>query len=148
MTILDKLFRFPIILVNVENKGALDKEREINLGLSSSNEELDILRGFAEYPYYDFVGIEDRWMPNEKSLTDARDEEFDACAVKFANLPQLLVPWTKQRFKTELSEFIEYVRKRERDEQTSSQNLRVITQEQAKKIESILREDGKNSDNG
>jgi len=109
MNVIDKLFRFPILMINMQ-----DEERKNRLGLpSDDSEEVEVITGEAEYPYFDFIGIEDRWIPNSESLKNAFLDKFDACVVKFANVPQMLVPWNKGKFKKEFSKFIQTIEKKE-----------------------------------
>jgi hypothetical protein len=103
--ILEDLFTFPVVMVDGENEER--KEKEAHLLNREENEGYDIVYGEAEYPYYDFVGIEDRWLPDQESLEKALNGKFDACIVKFTNVPQLLVPWPKDKFKKELKKFSE-----------------------------------------
>jgi len=136
MTILDKLFTFPIILINMDNN-----DSNKNLLPKAVDEDLDMVEGGqAQYPYYDFVGIEDRWIPNDIGLARAKDGKFNACAVKFANMPQLLVPWRKEKFKGELAKFIEDVTVKEK-QKIQRNALRLLSPEQARKVEEMLRDD-------
>lgn len=106
---LDDLFVFPVILVDGRNEEikAADKSKEELLGLAAEpEEELDIIYGEAEYPYYDFVGIEDRWEPDTASFEKALKGKFNASLVKFTNVGHLLTPWNRAKFKSELGAFI------------------------------------------
>ncbi len=58
MDVLETLFKFPILMVD----GTME-ERKNMLNLPSDDGELDLVQGFAECPYYDFVSIADRWLP-------------------------------------------------------------------------------------
>lgn len=97
---LDKLFRFPSIMLDSDNE-----ERRKKLGLPGE-EDAEIIRGESEYPYYDFVGICDRWLPTQDSFSRAKEGEFDACYVTFSNVGTILVPWNKEKFKKKFNEFI------------------------------------------
>lgn len=99
--ILDRLFAFPVIMFDAENE-----EHKRKLGLPG-DEEIDMIEGEVEYPYHDFNGIGERWLPTEESLQRAKKGKFDACSVTFINVGTLLVPWTKDKFKRELKKFIE-----------------------------------------
>ncbi len=104
---LEDLFPFPVILIDGRNEEAKHADHD-RLGISKEEEdELDIVFGEAEYPYFDFVGIEDRWIPDKSSFQKALKGKFNGCLVKFANVGMLLVPWNKEKFKTELAAFIE-----------------------------------------
>lgn len=106
---LDKLFNFPIVMIdgdNEERKAQKKNSFDDILGKKDDDEEdYDMVYGEAEYPYWDFIGIEDRWLPSKTSLDKALTGKFDACIVRFANVGQLLVPWTKGKFKRELLKF-------------------------------------------
>ena len=116
-----------------------DEEKNKNLFPSEEEEELDTLNGEAEYPYYDFIGIEDRWLPENDGLERARGSDFNACAVKFANIPQLLVPWSRQEFKKNLRDFIEDLAEKKRKERAESVSLvQHLNPEMSEKITSIL----------
>lgn len=101
---LDKLFTFPIIMVDGDNE-----EKKGKLGLPG-DDNLDIISGEADCPYYDFISVTDRWLPTEESFNRALDGDFDACYVLFANSGGYVVPWSRTRFKKELSKFIETVK--------------------------------------
>jgi hypothetical protein len=111
---LDELFKFPIVMVDGENeeRKRIKKEEESDrmaLPKSLEADEYDLIYGEAEYPYLDFIGFEDRWLPSTDSFDNALRGKFDACMVKFVNTPQLLVPWSRKKFKDELSKFIDKV---------------------------------------
>lgn len=100
----ENLFVFPIALVDGENE---EKKRERNKSLAlDESEEVDIVIGEAEVPYYDFISVTDRWLPSQRSLDKALNGKFDACYVVFANSGGFVVPWNKQKFKEKLKEFI------------------------------------------
>lgn len=105
------LFTFPIVMVDGENEERKEREMERDSNLVPNQEpieiEYDIVEGVAEYPYYDFVGIEDRWLPTKKSLRRAMRQKFDACIVRFDNVGQFLVPLTKEEFKERFRVFSE-----------------------------------------
>lgn len=134
----DKLFCFPFLMVYKEE----DDEKNKILGLPSNEEERIIIRGEAEYPYYDFIGVEDRWVPTKESLENATNGEFDACVVKFANVPQMLVPWTKAKFKREYDKFVEVVKSRNEEQST----ILAVSQEQLAEIFKSQQNDGKDSE--
>lgn len=127
---LDRLFKFPVILVDVDNEEKKQKDID-RLGLPGDQKrEYDVIYGEAEYPFHDFVGIEDRWIPNEESMQKALEGEFEACVVKFLNVIPQLVPWNKEHFKKELKSFIEKYEenKRIKEQEMSKQNpdMRII----------------------
>lgn len=132
----DKLFCFPILMVYME------EDENKRLGLPSNEEERKIIRGEAEYPYYDFIGVEDRWTPTKESLENAMDGQFDACVVKFANVPQMLVPWTKAKFKREYDKFVEVVKSRNEEQPT----ILAVSQEQLAEIFKSQQRDGEDSE--
>lgn len=103
--ITDDLFTFPIVMVDGENEER--KERENNLfGQTEAEEpEYDIVYGEASYPYYDFKGCEDRWLPTKRSLQKALKQKFDACIVRFVDAGQFLVPMSKEKFRETWEEF-------------------------------------------
>jgi len=103
---LEQLFKFPIVMVDGDNEERKNQEKE-RLGTlpSESEEDYDVIFGVAEYPYWDVIGMEDRWLPTRDSLDKALNKKFDACIVRFANVGQLLVPWSRKKFKDELQEF-------------------------------------------
>lgn len=105
---LDELFTFPIIMIDGDNeeKKIKDKEKFGSLpNQEDAEEEYDMVFGEAEYPYWDFIGLEDRWLPSSGSFQKALDGKFDGCIVRFLHAGQLLVPWTKRKFKAELLKF-------------------------------------------
>lgn len=110
---LDKLFAFPIIMIDGDNeeRKASKRDQYGSLGINNSDdddEEIDVIIGEAECPYYDFVSISDRWLPTHESLQKAITErKFEACNVVFAQAGTFMVPWSKKRFKKELSKFME-----------------------------------------
>lgn len=100
---LDELFMFPIVMIDGDNEERKMKDSEI-LG-SDPAADYDIIFGEAEYPYWDFIGMEDRWLPQDESLKKALDGKFDACIVRFLHAGQLLVPWSRKKFRSELVKF-------------------------------------------
>lgn len=104
----EDLFVFPIVMVDGENEERKEHEKDKYgdiPGQESPQVEYDIVYGEAEYPYYEFVGLEDRWLPTRRSLQKALKGKFDACIVRFTDVGQFLVPWNKEKFKEELSKF-------------------------------------------
>ena len=108
---LNELFTFPIVMIDGDNeeRKIKNKEQDELLGLKRAEEQedetYDIVFGEAEYPYWDFIGVEDRWLPSKESLEQALKGNFDACIVRFLHAGQLLVPWSKGKFKKELKKF-------------------------------------------
>ena len=99
------------------------------LGRVSNDEptEYDMIFGEAEYPYFDFVGIEDRWLPSKESVENAIDGKFDACIVRFASVGQLLVPWSRKKFKAEIAKFAEQYEAEKAAKESEKREIRVIT---------------------
>jgi len=102
-------FTFPIVMVDGENEERKEKKKEQDSNLFNKPEpvevEYDIVYGEASYPYFDFVGFEDRWLPTKRSLRRALQQKFDACMVRFANIGQFLVPMSKEKFLEAIEEF-------------------------------------------
>lgn len=98
--VIERLFKFPTVMVDLDNENHKRK-----LGLPG-DEDIDMIIGESEYPWYDFNGIGDRWLPTAESFEKAKNKQFDACSVTFINIGTLLVPWPKAKFKKKLKEFI------------------------------------------
>lgn len=133
---INEFFKFPVVLIDGdhEEKKIKNKEKFGDLPNEEEDEEYDVIQGFAEYPYWDFIGIEDRWIPCTESFKRAMKGKFDACIVRFLNVGQLLVPWTREKFKDEIKKFEqEYLTM---NPTKKEQELRVlnITPEQLEKI--------------
>lgn len=108
---LEHLFRFPIVMIDADNEERKIKDRmkfgDLP-GESTEQGDYDMIEGYAEYPYWDFIGIEDRWLPNRASIDKAmNDRIFEGCIVRFANAGQMLVPMSRKEFKASISKFIE-----------------------------------------
>ena len=108
---LDTLFKFPVIMMDSEN----EERKELNKDLlgSSENDEIDIIIGEVECPYWDFISVSDRWIPNQTSFQNALNGKFDACGVIFASSGSYTVPWTKDKFKKEFQKFLNKMPKSE-----------------------------------
>ena len=119
-----ELFKFPIVMIDGDNE---EKKLEENELTGRKESDYDMIFGEAEYPYFDFVGIEDRWLPSTDSLHKAMDGKFDACIVKFASVGQLLVPWTKKKFKVEIAKFAEQYETEKAAKESDKREIRVIT---------------------
>ena len=104
--IIDDLFIFPIVMVDGEEEERKEKENDL-LGTKKEEKDYDIVYGEAAYPYYDFRGFEDRWLPTQRSLERALRSKFDACVVRFDNVGQFLVPMSKEKFRDMFSSFVE-----------------------------------------
>jgi hypothetical protein len=107
---LDQLFTFPIVMIDGENEERKAREKEqinslLNKDEEDDEEDFDMIFGEAEYPYWDFIGVEDRWLPSIESLDKAMKGKFEACTVRFLHVGQILVPWSKKKFKAELLKF-------------------------------------------
>lgn len=135
---LETLFPFPIIQVDRDNE-----EKKQRLALPSDEKSgYDIVYAEAEYPYHDFIGIEDAWIPSdEKSFEEAKEGIFNVCMVKFVNIPQLLVPWSKKKFKDKLKAFIDKLHKE--DENEPEVVALQITPDQLKSLLTKIEEDAK-----
>jgi hypothetical protein len=119
----EDLFTFPIVMVDGENEER--KEKQQNLYGADDSPEYDIVYGEAAYPYYDFVGFEDRWLPTQLSLKKALKQKFEACIVRFANIGQFLVPMNKQKFREAIEQFAEEREKQPEEEQPKG-NVTII----------------------
>jgi hypothetical protein len=104
LNMINQLFRFPIVMVDGDNEEKKTRTQRI-MGKEDEEYDMDMVFGEAEYPYYDFIGMEDRWLPSHTSLTKALDGDFDACVVRFMNVGQLLVPWSRKKFKAAITKF-------------------------------------------
>ena len=116
-----------------EQRKLEDKEK-LNLPSEDDYDEYDILYE-AEYPYWDVIGLEDRWLPSKESFEKAMNGRFDACIVRFVNVGQLLVPWTRKKFKAELLKFHEeYTANMAPQKEQKVIHVKTISPEQYKKI--------------
>lgn len=102
MESLDNLFTFPIVMVDGENE-----ERKEELYGKNNPVDYEIIYGEASLPYYDFIGVEDRWLPTQESLQKAKRGRFDACIVRFSNTDPYLVPMKKSKFLDIIKSFSE-----------------------------------------
>lgn len=102
---LDTLFTFPIIMVDSDNEEKKEKDKE-KMALESDL-EADIVIGNVECPYWDFISISDKWLPNKESFENALKGKFDACGVLFSQSGHYLVPWTREKFKKEFKKFVD-----------------------------------------
>lgn len=143
---LEDLFKFPVILIDSMNEEKkLDMSETERLALGEEDPEFDIIYGEAEYPYHDFVGIEDRWLPDKDSLKRALKGKFNACLVKFNNVGLMLVPWTRDKFKKEFEQFVKSRESQSQEEISENPKITVlrITPEMISGL--IKQEDEKNS---
>lgn len=133
---LDELFTFPIVMIDGDNEERkLKNKPDLGIDIEGEEEEYDMLFGEAEYPYWDFVGIEDRWLPSTESLNKAMQGKFEACIVRFLHAGQLLVPWTKKKFKAEIAKFqsiYEAAHPPKQQDKTTKTAISVITLDQFK----------------
>ena len=111
---LEHLFKFPIVMVDGNREEEKERQGQI---LAIESAPPDIIMGEAECPYYDFISVADRWLPSDKSFDRALDGKFDACSVIFQNSGTFVVPWTRTRFKEELTKFAENVKKEEKSDE-------------------------------
>ena len=95
---LDTLFKFPTVMIDGNNE-----ERKEKLALE---EDVDVIIGYVECPYDDFIAIADRWLPNEESFKNALNGKFDACEVIFGQSGAHVVPWPREKFLSKLRDFI------------------------------------------
>lgn len=107
---LENLFAFPIVMVDGEEEQRREEQSKM-LDLPNYDDEMEVFVGQAELPYYDFLGILDRWGPTKESKEKARNGEFDHCMVMFHNAGTFMVPWPKKKFKDKLQEFAKSVSK-------------------------------------
>jgi len=121
--ITDDLFTFPIVMVDGENEERKEKENNLFGKTEETEPEYDIVYGEASYPFYDFKGFEDRWLPTQQSLRKALKQKFDACIVRFDGIGQFLVPMAKEKFKLMIEEFSE---SRNPEETTEKKNVTII----------------------
>lgn len=129
---LQNLFRFPILMVD----GTLE-EKKTMLGLPGQD-QLDVVQGFAECPFQDFVSVTDRWLPTSESFEKAQEGDFEACFVVFATSGHFIVPWTREKFKKEFQAFVENL--------PQETPIIHVTKEQMKKI--LESSDNKEKDDG
>lgn len=123
---IEDLFPFPVILIDGRNEESKHSEAD-RLGIAKEeDDDLDVIYGEAEYPYFDFIGIEDRWLPDKESFNRAMKGKFNGCLVKFANIGMLLVPWSKEKFKEELMAFIDKREGDKKDEPVEPKKVTVI----------------------
>ncbi len=102
---LEELFTFPVVMIDGDNEERKMRNKP-DLGLPDEDEEeFDIVYGEAEYPYWDFIGVEDGWLPSTESFDKARKGIFEACRVRFLHVGERMVPWNKKKFKAKLQEF-------------------------------------------
>lgn len=129
MNMLDKLFSFPIVMIDGDNEDRKARTSDI---MALDNEQVaDMIMGEAECPYHDFVSVTDRWLPSEESFDKALEGKFEACGVVFLQSGTFVVPWNRKKFKRELNKFIESLPKEEDI---------IITNEQ---LIHLIKEDGK-----
>lgn len=139
---LEQLFRFPVALVdgdNEERKMRAKRDMGDLPNQPSEFEEFDIIFGEAEYPYWDVIGIEDRWLPTTESFNKAMAGEFEACLVRFMHVGQVLVPWSKKKFKANLNKFAAEYDLAHPPKEQKVLKIKTLTEEEARKI---LGEDG------
>jgi len=129
---LEQLFKFPIAIIDSENEER--KRRLGELPNVEEGDEYDIIYAEAEYPYWDLIGMEDRWLPTTKSFDNAMRGEFDACIVKFANVGSLLVPWSKTKFKSALIKFADKYELSRPPKEQRVIKVKTLTAEETKKI--------------
>lgn len=100
---LENLFAFPIVLVDGEEE--MKKEERNKMMALDMEDDRDVIIAEAEVPYFDFLGIIDRWGFTRESKNKAKKGVFDHCMVMFLNSGTFIVPWNKNKFKEKISEF-------------------------------------------
>lgn len=131
---LEELFTFPVVMVDGDNEERKYKEKTKNesLGFEQDNDDYDIVDAEVEYPYYNIIGIEDRWLPTKDSFDKARRGRFEACLVRFTT-GVFTVPWTRKKFKAELLKFAEQY-KANTSEQQKVIKIKTLTEGEYEKI--------------
>lgn len=126
---LNALFTFPVVMIDGDNEERKMEQqiRDKELLGGTNNEGYDMAFGEAEYPYWDFIGIEDRWLPTPESFNKALEGKFEACLVRFIHAGQILVPWTRKKFKAELTKFAEEYEVANPQENGKKTELRIMT---------------------
>lgn len=105
MNVLEELISFPIVMVDLATEEK--KEKESSLFNSQEAVDIDMIYGEAQVPFWDFLCINDRWLPTQDSIDNARSGKFDACSVSFKFSGTYCVPWSKAKFMKHLSEFVD-----------------------------------------
>lgn len=145
---LNELFEFPIVMIDGKAEQEKAKHNRI-MGKGDDDgysTDYDMIFGKVEYPYYDFIGIEDRWLPNKKSLARAIDGEFDACAVRFVNVGELMVPWPRKKFKEKLLKFAQDYEASLPPKQPERREVRILTLS-PEQYDDIVKDDTKPDNN-
>lgn len=101
---LDELITFPIVMIDGDNEEK-KQERSESLALGEPS-DYDIIYAEAECPYWDFLCVNDRWLPSSESFEKARGGEFEACSVSFGQCGTFCVPMSKDKWKKKLRAFI------------------------------------------
>lgn len=96
---MEKLFKFPIVMID-----GINEEKKSKLSLPTEDDP-DIIIGYAECPHDDFLSVSDRWMPDDNSFQNALNGKFNACEVVFGQCGSYIVPWNREKFKDKLNEF-------------------------------------------
>lgn len=135
---LDQLFKFPIVMIDGDNEERKIKEK-LRFGDIPNTEgeeqgDYDMVFGEAEYPYWDLIGIEDRWLPSRESFIKAMNGQFEGCIVRFVNAGQLLVPWTRKKFKAALLKFAEEYTEAHPPKDQRVVKIKTLTAEEYKNI--------------
>ncbi len=135
---LEELFTFPTVMIDGDNEEKKMRNKpDLGIPGEDEDEEYDIVYGEAEYPYWDFIGIEDRWLPSTESLQRAMEGKFEACIVRFLHAGQILVPWSRKKFKTEIAKFqalYEAAHPKQAEKPKAAIPIMTLTQDQYKKI--------------
>jgi len=121
---LDKLFKFPIVMVDGNKEEEKEKFRKL-INKDDEPDEVDIIIGEAEQPYFDLIGITDRWMPDDESFEKAKRSKFNACTVTFMHTGSFVVPMNKEKFKKKFQEFVDSLPKEEETEDAQIHILRL-----------------------
>ena len=134
---LEHLFRFPVALVDGDNEERKMRAKRDMGDLPNQPqevEEFDIIFGEAEYPYWDVIGMEDRWLPTKESFDKAMGGDFEACLVKFMHVGTVLVPWSKKKFKANLLKFADEYDITHPPKESKVLRIKTLTEEETKKI--------------
>jgi hypothetical protein len=104
---IQSLFTFPIVMIDGDSEDRKAKTRDI-LGNSSDDEDdVELIIGKASIPVQYFKGVTDRWLPTESSVEKALNGRFEACYAMFGDSGNFLCSWSKEKFTSELSQFLE-----------------------------------------
>lgn len=128
MDLFQNLFKFPVVLADGDYEA---RKRDSDLFPNAQDEDMETVIGEAEVPYFGFVSVLTRWLPQAASRDKALQEGiFDACYVQFDS-GSYLVPWTKERFKREYKQFVESLPKQE---PSTTTNIKFMSKKDLKDV--------------